>query len=217
MQLRNLNNIIQEETEMEIKPHKKLLVKQWYNLLTISLFLGLVGIILQILIPLKKSVTSSEVSSILWPILIGVILLMWIISVPIIILWIKNLAYFIEEDRVTIHKGILAKVQQNIPYRAITDFMLHRSLYDRFLGIGSIRIQTAGQTQTATGYEGQLAGLIQWDDLLQQLREKVKKLHPVSESTTVAENISPSSNEDSLQQILEELRSIRKILGKENK
>ena len=202
---------------MEIKPHKKLLVKQWYNLLTTSLFFALFGIVLQILIPLKESVTSSEVSSILWPIIIGVILLMWIIAVPIIILWIKNLTYFIEEDRITIHKGILAKVQQNIPYRAITDFMLHRSLYDRFLGIGSIRIQTAGQTQTATGYEGQLAGLIQWDDLLQLLREKVKKLHPVAESTTVAEKISPSSNEDSLQQILEELRSIRKILGKENK
>ena len=202
---------------MEINPHKKLLVKQWYNLLTISLFLAIVGIVLQFLIPLKESVTSSEVSSILWPIMLGVILLMWIISVPIIILWIKNLAYFIEEDRITIHKGILAKVQQNIPYRAITDFMLHRSLYDRFLGIGSIRIQTAGQTQTATGFEGQLAGLIQWGDLLQQLREKVKKLHPIAESTTVAENVTAQLKEDSLKQILEELRSIRKILGNENK
>ena len=96
------------------------------------------------------------------------------------VLWIKNLAYVIEEDRITVHKGILTKIQQNIPYRAITDFMLHRSLHDRFLGIGAIRIQTAGQTQTMTGYEGQLAGLVQWNDLLQQLREKVKKLHPTA-------------------------------------
>ena len=124
---------------------------------------------------------------VLWPITLGLILIMWAITAPIVALWIRNLTYVIEEDRITIHKGILTKIQQNIPYRAITDFMLYRSLYDRFLGIGAIRIQTAGQSQTVTGYEGQLTGLLEWDDLLQQLREKVRKLHPVAEAVTVAE------------------------------
>ncbi|MBN2091090.1 PH domain-containing protein, partial [candidate division KSB1 bacterium] len=118
---------------MEIKPHKKLLAKQWLVLLTITFFIALFGIGLQLLIPLGEGVTSSQVAVILWPIIIGVILLMWVIAVPIIILWIKNLTYFIEEDRITVYKGILTKIQQNIPYRAITDFILHRSLYDRFL------------------------------------------------------------------------------------
>ena len=201
---------------MEIKPHRNLLIKQWFTLFTISLLLILVGIVLQILIPLKEGVTSTQLASILWPIAISAILLLWIISAPIIVLWIKNLTYYIEDDRITIYKGILSKIQQNIPYRAITDFMLHRSLYDRFLGIGSIRIQTAGQTKNVTGFEGQLAGLIQWDELLQQLRGKVKKLHPIAESTTVAENIAAQPQEDKLVQILAELRAIRKVLEKSN-
>lgn len=200
---------------MEIKPHKKLLVKQWLVLLTISVFLALIAIALQFLIPLEEGVTSSQVTIILWPITIGIILLMWAISAPIITLWIKNLTYYIEDDRITIFKGILTKQQQNIPYRAITDFILHRSLYDRFLRIGTIRIQTAGQARTATGYEGQLSGLIQWDDLHQQLRNKLKNLHPIAESTTVAENATQLLSDDKLQQILEELKAIRNVL--ENK
>ena len=199
---------------MQIKPHRKLLVKQWLILLTLTLLLAIVGLILQLTLPLVEGVTSNQVAAVLWPIALGLILIMWAISAPIIALWIRNLAYVIEEDRITIYKGILTKIQQNIPYRAITDFMLHRSLYDRFLGIGAIRIQTAGQTQTVTGYEGQLAGLLQWDDLLQQLREKVKRLHPVAESVTVAEPVAQLVSDDRLQQILLELQSIRKMLEK---
>ena len=194
---------------MEIKPDRKLLIKQWFVLLTVSLFFVLVGIILQLLIPLKENVSSNQVSAILWPIVFGIILLLWVISVPIIILWIRNLAYHIQDDRISIHKGILTKVQKNIPYRAITDFMLHRSLYDRFLGIGSIRIQTAGQSQTATGYEGSLSGLIDYDTLHTELRKKIKMLHPISESITTHE-IGNKSDEKVLIQILEELKEIRR-------
>jgi len=194
---------------MEIKPHKNLLVKQWLVLLTISFCIALVGVALQLLIPLKPGVNSSQVAVILWPITVGIILIMWAISVPIIILWIRNLTYYIEEERITIFKGILTKVQQNIPYRAITDFILHRSLYDRFLRIGAIRIQTVGQSRSVTGYEGQLSGLVHWEDLHQQLRSKIKNLHPIAESTTVAEKAAPLSTNDRLQQILEELKVIR--------
>ena len=200
---------------MEIKPDKKLLTKQWLVLLTISVFLVFIAIALQFLIPLEEGETSSQVAIILWPITIGIILLLWAISAPIIALWIKNLAYYIEDDRITIFKGILTKQQQNIPYRAITDFILHRSLYDRFLSIGSIRIQTAGQSRTDAGYEGKLSGLVPWEDLHQQLRSKLKILHPIAEATAVAESVSVLSSDDKLQQILEELKAIRKVL--ENK
>jgi len=199
---------------MEIKPHKKLLTKHFLGLLTISIVIIIAGIIFQVFIPLEEGETSGDVAVILWPITLGIIVLMWAISAPLIVLWIKNLTYFIEEERITIYKGILSKVQQNIPYRAITDFQLHRSLYDRFLGIGSIRIQTAGQTQTATGYEGQFSGLINWEDLHHELRGKLKTLHPLSEPVTVAEKAMPVSHEDKLQQIVDELKAIRKALEK---
>jgi len=199
---------------MEIKPNKKLFTKQLYVLLTISFLVLLVAVILQITIPLNPKVSASDVAAILWPIVFGVIFLLWLISAPIIKLWIKNLSYYIDEDRITIHKGILSKIKQNVPYRAITDFQLHRSLYDRFLGIASIKLQTAGQSPTATGFEAKLSGLIDWDNLLEQLREKVKRLYP---SSVTLETTNSIANDNALlEKILEELKGIRNTLEKKH-
>ncbi len=206
--------LFSKEEKMEIKPNKNLFTKQLYVLLTISFLVLLVAAILQITIPLDPKVSASDVAAILWPIVFGVIFLLWLVAVPIIKLWITNLSYYIDEDRITIHKGILSKIKQNVPYRAITDFQLHRSLYDRFLGIASIKLQTAGQSPTATGFEAKLSGLIDWDDLLEQLRAKVKRLYP--SSVTLETNESIANDKDLLEKILEELKGIRNALEKKH-
>ena len=82
---------------MEIKPDKKLFTKQWYVLLTISIFVLLAAVIIQTTVPLSPSVTSAEVSVILWPITIGAILLLWLICVPIIILLTVSQLFFQKE------------------------------------------------------------------------------------------------------------------------
>ncbi|MBU0509020.1 PH domain-containing protein [bacterium] len=201
---------------MEIRPSGKLIIKQWLTLLTLSVCLVIVGLLLHLLLPLSPDIEPSEVSSVVWPLTLGCILLMWIIAVPIVILWIKNLSYRIEEDRVTISKGVLTKIQQNIPYRAITDFALNRSLYDRWLGIGAIRIQTAGQGTAGTGYEGQLSGLLDWQSLHTELRSRLKQLHPHTDMALGVENppVASASDRALLQAILDELRAIRKALEK---
>ncbi len=197
---------------MELKPDKKLFTKQLFVLLTFTVFILFAAVLFQVLIPLSSVIRAGEVAVIVWPISGGSVLLMWIISVPIIRLWIKNLSYSVGEDRITIYKGILAKIQQNIPYRAITDFRLHRSLYDRFLGIGSIQIQTAGQSVSATGFEGQMSGLMQWDDLLENLREKLKKMHEARQAAGGMAPAQAQPEKNDLTLILEELRAIRKTL-----
>jgi len=204
--------LLSEGENMEIKPNKNLFTKQLYVLLTISFLVLIVAAILQIIVPIDPKVSAREVASILWPIILVMIFLLWLIAVPIVKVWIKNLSYYIDEDRVTIHKGILSKIKQNVPYRAITDFQLHRSLYDRFLGIASIKIQTAGQSPTATGFEAKLSGLTEWDDLLEILRGKVKRLYPSSVTPQTTGSI--ASENGLLEMILEELKGIRNVLEK---
>ena len=101
-----------------------------------------------------------------------------------------------------------------MPYRAITDFQLHRSLYDRFLGIASIKVQTAGQSPTATGYEAKLSGLTEWDNLFEILRGKVKILY--SSSVTPEATGSIENEYGLLHKILEELKGIRNALEKKH-
>ncbi len=199
---------------MEIKPDKKLLTKSWYILLVLSIFIVILTLILHLIPLLDADVDFTPFTKIVWIVAILSIILMWIVSVPIIKLWIKNLSYNIEDDKITINKGILTKIQQNIPYRMITDFMLERTLFDRWLKIGSIKIQTAGQTQNTSGYEGTLAGLTEWDNLHEKLRTKLGKLHPESEKNKADESSVNSQSIDKLQLILEELQKIRSTFEK---
>lgn len=195
-----------------IKPDKKLVTKQWGILLVLSFLAILIALLLQFLLPLSEGVTPGDVSALVWPIAGGVIFALLAVVGPLLVLWVKNLSYIIGEEKVTIHKGILTKVQKNIPYRAITDFIVNRSIFDRILGIASIRIQTAGQSQTPTGYEGNIAGMADWEELHKTLRDRLKKLHPISESLTTREPLSTMTDGEILAQILNELKAIRKAL-----
>jgi len=153
---------------------------------------------------------DQEAILIIWIVAAASILGMWVIGYPLTYLWIKNLEYTIYGDRVTIHKGILTKTKQNIPFRAITDFALVRTLYDRLLGIGAIKIQTAGKHMSSGSmYEGSLSGLINYDQLHAELREKVKTLHP-SSGPLATGDAEETTGGDVMQEILNELKEIRK-------
>ena len=193
--------------ENSIKPDKKYLTAQILILAVISGITLISAGVLYFII--NYSNPDAEATLVLLAITCVANLLMWVISYPIIHLYTKNLTYIIQDDRITILSGIITKKEQNIPYRSITDFVLNRGPFDRYLGIGTIQIQTAGQSTSATGYEGSLSGLLDYDEIHGNLRAKLKSLHPVSESTTTSEPIN-LSNENVFTQILEELKKIRK-------
>lgn len=195
---------------MEIKPDNKLITKTIWDIVTVSLFIVILGFLLQLLPSLDKTIDSANFIGILWKIVFYLIILLWIISIPISILWIKNLTYLLKKDEITIKKGILTKREQHIPYRMITDFMLERNLFDRWLGIASIKVQTAGQSQNQSGYEGKLAGLINWQELHRQLQNNLQ----TKDNFQTEDLTSPKIPIKFETNVLEELRQIRKILEK---
>ncbi len=197
--------------EKSVRPDKKYFIKIVWILVTVTVFVILITGIIHLIIRLNQG--NQEAIFIIWFAAIAALFLMWLFTIPVAHLWIKNLAYIIREDGIKIQKGIITKLQQNIPYRAVTDFALERTLYDRILGIGSIKIQTAGQSHSPTGYEGKLAGLTDYEDWHNDLRERVRSLLPLSESITTAET-ARLSDKDLLMQILAELKEIRKNTAK---
>ena len=192
--------------ENVIKPDKKYYTAQLLILSIPSSIIIIGTIVLNLIIYLEEG-PDSEGLTVIWLICLCLISIMWIVFLPLIHLWIKNLSYFIRDDRITIQSGILTKKEKNIPYRSITDFVLVRGPFDRILGIGTIKVQTAGQS--TEGYEGNLSGLLDYKPLHADLREKLKFLHPISESATTSEPIK-QTNDSVLIQILEELKEIRK-------
>ena len=198
---------------LTIIPDQKLKIKNYLIFGTVTLFLLLIAIILQFTIPLGRHVNHSDVAIIVWPVLLGLVIILFLFGGIISKLWIDNLEYVINNERITIKKGILTKIEQNIPFRAVTDFQLHRSLFDRLLNIGSLRIQTAGQSSSPTGYEGNLAGLREWQNLLEELRARVKEFRERHEDESDQAGI--KQDKDNVEQILAEVTKIRKLL--ENK
>ena len=194
--------------ENAIKPDKKYQTAQLLILSVLSSLIIIGAVVLNIIIYLEAG-SDSDGIMVIWLLCLGLISIMWIVSFPLIYLWIKNLSYFIHDDRITIQSGIITKKEQNIPYRSITDFVLARGPFDRILGIGTIKIQTAGQSTSATGYEGSLSGLLDYEPIHTDLREKLKSLHPISESITTSESVK-QSDDSVLVQILEELKEIRR-------
>jgi len=196
--------------ENMIKPDKKYYTAQLLILSILSSII-IIGTIVINLIIYYEDGPDSEGIIVIWLICLCLISIMSIVFLPIIHLWIKNLSYFIRDDHITIQSGILTKKEKNIPYRSITDFVLVRGPFDRILGIGTIKVQTAGQS--AEGYEGNLSGLLDYKPLHADLREKLKFLHPISESATTSEPIK-QTNDSVLIKILEELKEIRKNIEK---
>jgi uncharacterized membrane protein YdbT with pleckstrin-like domain len=197
--------------DKSIKPDPKYFSKSIWILLTVCGIFILIGAILTLIFFLTP--VEPIAIPITWICVAGSIVLSWVISYPIIVYWIRNLEYVIYEDRVCIHKGILTKTVQNIPFRAITDFALVRTLYDRALGIGSIKIQTAGKSmQSGSQYEGSLSGILDYENLHADLRNRIRKLHPGSDSVTTVES-AQQKPEDTLGDILKEVKEIRKMVS----
>jgi len=199
--------------EKIIKPDRKYMVKVVWIMLTLTgIFLLIAGIIHMIF---ALSGTPPEAVIITWIVCAGTILLMWAISWPVTYLWFRNLQYVIYDDRVSIHKGILTKTIQNIPFRAITDFELVRTLYDRILNMGSIKIQTAGKSvQSSSMYEGVMGGLAEFESLHIDLRNKIRTLHPLGDTPLTTAETPRHSQDYLLKEILDQLREINKELKK---
>ncbi len=197
--------------DQSFKPDRKYFIKVLAIQLTITIVTVIGSAIISLIINAADG--DPQAKYIIWVIAIISLILMWIFSTMITYLWIKNLQFEVHSDRVKIYQGILTKTQKNIPFHMITDFALVRTLYDRMLGIGSIKIQTAGQSHQPTGYEGKLGGLIDYEVKHESLRKCITALHPGSETLAAAPQ-SLKSDATVFEQILAELKAIRKNTAK---
>ncbi len=161
---------------MEIKPDLgKLMRREIYTLLTISSIIIISFLIIQALVVnLDPEVSNDVFVRNVWSWVAGFLILLWVVTPWFQYFWIINLKYSVKDSRLVIHKGMITKKKVSIPFSAITDFTLSRSLFERWLDIGTIYIQTAGQGVQPGAYEGKLEGIVDFDSLHSVLRLKVK-------------------------------------------
>ncbi len=199
---------------MELRPNISLLMRrEIYTLLTVTTVVILAFLIIQgIVVTFDPDTDNAEFVKYVWSWVAGVLITMWAIVPGLLYLWIINLRYSIEDERVVVHKGIITKKSVSIPYSAVTDFTLSRSLYERWLEIGTLMIQTAGQSPQGGGQEGKLEGLTEFDSLHSTLRAKVKAYRGSQQAENPVASEVQASDVEVLRSILEEVKRIGRKL-----
>lgn len=119
-----------------------------------------------------------------------------------------TLKYRLDEEGLSVSWGILFKREVHLTYKRIQDIHVSRSLVERYLGLGTVEVQTASGSATA---EMQLEGLENFDAMREFLYRRMRGHELAPESRTAA----TASGDEALallRAIRDELEATRRAL-----
>jgi membrane protein YdbS with pleckstrin-like domain len=126
----------------------------------------------------------------------------------------SSINYVLEDDKITVTKGVWWKTKSFVPYNRITNVNIYQGPISRHFGLGKLSIQTAGFSgATSSGgkvAEAVILGIRNFEEVKDIVMRFVKGLKP--EAVEAEAEVKPSK--DMNQQILSELRKIRKAVEK---
>jgi uncharacterized membrane protein YdbT with pleckstrin-like domain len=130
----------------------------------------------------------------------------------------RSLRYEIFEDEVIVRAGVLTRTVKHVPYRTVTNITVRQGLVDRWLGLGTLEIQTAGMSGTS-GVEQILAGLENAQEVYALVAAELRRFRSAM-APTVAEVESEVSEAnvpaEALDALLLEVRAIRRALEEQS-
>ena len=118
-----------------------------------------------------------------------------------------TLRYRFDKEGVAVSHGLLWRRESYLTYARIQDIHVSRNIFERWLGIGTVQIQTASGSSTA---EESITGIRQFDQIRNFLYARMRghKLKAGTE-TTAMETL---STDEILKGIRDELRAIRELV-----
>ena len=141
-----------------------------------------------------------------------------IIVAAITLYWIpkfySSINYVLEDDEIIVKRGVWWKTKSVVPYNRITNVSIYQGPISRHFGLGRLSIQTAGFSGvSSSGHktaEAEIFGIENFEEIKDMVMKFAKGIKPVAVETEVEAKPSKDMNE----QILQELRRIRKAVEK---
>jgi membrane protein YdbS with pleckstrin-like domain len=169
--------------------------------------------------PLALAFGANNPDGDVWYLVIsaGVFFIFWLVGMILAGPYYRSLHYEVLADEVIVRAGIVTTSVKHVPYRTVTNITIKRGLMDRWLfGLGTLNIQTAGMSGT-TGAEESLVGLPDVQAVYDIVVTELRRFRG-SQAPTAADDDLPApspSGDGELQQLLLEVRAIRRILDQE--
>ncbi|NLG26305.1 MAG: PH domain-containing protein [Chloroflexi bacterium] len=133
----------------------------------------------------------------------------WIIVALLLIPpYCRSIRYELGEEEVVVRRGILTRSEDVVPYRMVTNVTLKRGPLDRWLGLGTLRIHTAGFSQQATA-ECVLAGLDNYEQVREALMAAVRRQRGAAMQAPETRPLGHDDVPELLHGILDEVRALR--------
>ena len=136
----------------------------------------------------------------------------WLVPALLIVPpYCRSISYELHDDELVVRRGIITHSVDTVPYAMITNIVVKRGPLDRWLGMGSLHVHTAGYSQQQ-GAEAKLAGLAEYDQIHEAILQAVRGLRSRQVELVSAEERAVQPESDAaglLQEILTELRAVR--------
>jgi len=193
------------------KPSPKYLGKLRLVITIIALLILASGVLLGWLMSLDKSIGASGFRIV---VIITAILdaIWWVPGMLLTGPYYRSLSYEVQDDEVIVHVGIWTKSVKHVPYRTVTNLTAKRDILDRWLGLGTLDIQTAGMSGQ-TGAEEKLAGLPDVQEVYEMVATALRRFRGAMAPTTTEVEAEPAmASAGVLNEILAEVRAIRQAL-----
>jgi len=155
-----------------------------------------------------------RVSGVMWTLLITMILTLvcWVPAMFLVGPYYRSLRYEIQDDEVIVHAGIWTQSVKHVPYRTVTNLEVKRDILDRWLGLGTLNIQTAGMSGQ-TGAEERLVGLTDVQEVYDAVAAELRRFRGgMAPTQAEVEQVPVAGSPDVLEDILAEVRAIREAM-----
>ena len=207
--------MIATTNERHFVPSNRYLTKLIWGTTLIALSILAFGALLGWLLSLDRDI-GSKGGWITFVVMAIVALLCWTPGMLIAGPYTRSLRYEIREDEVIVHAGVLTRSVKHVPYRTVTNLTVRRGVLDRWLGLGSLDIQTAGISGTSKA-EQSLVGLENADEVYALVAAALHRFRGAMAPTAAGEEgetqQAPPADE-TLTALLSEVRAIRQVLEK---
>jgi putative membrane protein len=194
-----------------ITPDRKYLFKMRLIATVVALAILASGVLLGTILALTGEIRLGGAIALA---LITVVLngLWWLIALLLSGPYYRSLRYEVQDDEVVVNVGIWTKSVKHVPYRTVTNIQVKRDVVDRWLGIGTLNIQTAGMSGQ-TGAEERLVGLSDVQGVYESVAGELRRFRGGMAPTQADVEVEPTAApQDGLGEILVEVRAIRRAL-----